>query len=628
MNQSGIQPSFLSCLVIEPDAASRWMLSFLLQNSARVQIVAECESLEIGLVRLDALRTTSRPVQVVLLGTVLETADALAPVVDAIGRFAPEVAIVVLGQLPASVEVVRALGVAGYWWKRDRPEALLEILMTLHPAPILAKPSRVVVSPAIAALGRLSRSTDYSLGGIGEIDARFSTFDRTLAQLDFELRSQRLNRPKRWFLQGRIREILAARWVAQQLLSKRLPKRLPSWTAIGSDPQQRSVNAPPAISQRRIGMGRASQPSASNAPNQIFAPQTVANQTTANQSRSLSRESDRLSMIFDQFIVKLDAARSSPLGALDNLSPLPLEIDLLDDTLKVKLLSLTAQVLQAETQALRSEALGLAALHDRVPLLLETVWSVVLTQFFRADLEDLQSTNPQATSPQATSPQATSPQASSRLESLLKSRATVNQLLLRRIPLVADWMAYAMLDIPLSLENQPYAPGTPQADRRALLLLESTIISLANAVLQPLLNQFSEVETIKRRYFHLKYASSRELARFRNDLSWRYRRDRWLDTPTDIFESQYRVYHLSPQGITETRLYAPRQRELHSLAGLPLAITLVLETRDALAPRLKATFALIGTGVVYLLTEVVGRGIGLVGQGIVKGIGNAWQERR
>jgi Protein of unknown function (DUF3685) len=136
------------------------------------------------------------------------------------------------------------------------------------------------------------------------------------------------------------------------------------------------------------------------------------------------------------------------------------------------------------------------------------------------------------------------------------------------------------------------------------------------------------VEEIKRRYFHGKYGSSRELARFRNDLSWRYRRDRWLDTPTDIFESQYRIYHLSPQGIAETKLYAPRQRELQSLSGLPLGVTLLLETRDAIAPRLKATFALLGTGVVYFLTEIVGRGIGLVGQGIVKGIGNAWQERR
>ncbi len=604
MNQLGIQPLLLSCLVIEPDASSRWMLSFLLQNAflnaestmGIAQIVAECESLELGLVRLDALRTTARPVQVVLLGSGLETVDALAPVVDAIGRFAPEVAIVVLGQLPASAEVVRGLGVAGYWWKSDRPEVLLEILRTLQPEPVMAKPSRVVVSPAIAALGRLSRSVDLDdLNGLGRVDARFSTFDRALAQLDFQLRSQRLTRPTRWFLQGRIRELLAARWVAQQLLPRR--------PAIGTAATSRTMMRPQRSPAQQFGakrwgaLGAATLSAATDQPLRSDADRLA-------RSQSLTREIDRLSMMFDQFIVKLDAARTAPLGGLDTLSPLPLELDLLSDALKVELLMLTAQVLQSETQALGSERLGLAALHDRVPLLLETVWSEVLTQFFRDDLEP------------------------SHLESLLRSRPMVNQLLLQRIPLVADWIGYGLLEMPLSLDNQPYSPGTPQADRRALLLLENTLISLANAVLQPLLNQFSDVEGIKRRYFHAKYGSSRELARFRNDLSWRYRRDRWLDTPTDIFESQYRIYHLSDQGIAETKLYAPRQRELQSLSGLPLGVTLLLETRDAIAPRLKATFALLGTGVVYFLTEIVGRGIGLVGQGIVKGIGNAWQERR
>jgi Protein of unknown function (DUF3685) len=605
MNQSGIQPSLLSCLVIEPDASSRWMLSFLLQsaesNGGIAQIAAECESLELGLVRLDALRSTARPVQVVLLGMVLETVDAVAPVVEAIGRFAPEVAIVVLGQLPASPEVVRALGVSGYWWKLDRPEALLEILRTLQPEPTRAKPSRVVVSPAIAALGRLSRSANLEdLGGFGPVDPQFLTFDRALAQLDFQLRSQRLNRPKRWFLQGRIRELVAARWVAEQLLQRR--------DVIGSAAQTNRSTRSQGSKAQRLGPQRWV---AIGASSNRFGTDRFDDSL---QSRSLMRQTDdRLSLLFDQFIVKLDAASMAPLGGLDNLSSLPLEIDLLSDTLKVELLALTAQVLQAETQALRSERLGLAALHDRVPLLLETVWSMVLTQFFTDDLEnsrDLQALQP------------------SRLERLLESRPRVQQLLLERIPLVKDWMAYGLLEMPLSLDNQPYAPGTPQADRRALLLLENTVISLANAVLQPLINQLSDVEDVKRRYFHGKYVSSRELARFRNDLSWRYRRDRWLDTPTDIFESQYRIYHLSVPGIVETKLYAPRQRELQSLAGLPLGVTLLLETRDAIAPRLKATFALLGTGVVYFLTEIVGRGIGLVGQGIVKGIGNAWQERR
>ena len=57
-----------------------------------------------------------------------------------------------------------------------------------------------------------------------------------------------------------------------------------------------------------------------------------------------------------------------------------------------------------------------------------------------------------------------------------------------------------------------------------------------------------------------------------------------------------------------------------------MAITIVLEVRDAISPRLKSATGFIGTLMVYLLTEIIGRGIGLVGRGVIKGIGNIWQE--
>lgn len=635
MNQFEIRRSFLSCLVIESDESSRWMLSFLLQNSGFAQIGAECSSLEMGLVRLDALRLTNHPVDVILLGSTLETLDALAPVVQAIAAFAPDLPIVILGQMPASPQMAEALGGMGYWWKGDRPEELLRILHGLQPALPLVKPSRVVVSPAIAALGRLSRvgmQPDYGL-----IDSRFGIFDRSLAQLDLQLRTQRLNRPTRWFLQGRIREIVAARWVAQQLLPYRqrsidprakLPVTDLPVTGLPAAGLPVTRSNPDRSLPSRSSTSIAPQPP-STWPSALLrrtsrGPSVMQPLTTGDRSIP-SAESNRLGILFDQFIVKLDAAQASPLGSLGNLSALPLEIDVLTDVWKVTLLSLVAQVLQTEINSLRSEGLSLSEWHDRIPTLLEIVWERVMGEFFRS-------------APDLTIPLSSDRLASDRLgpdrlvpdrlaQSLLRSRPFVRSLL-NSIPLVPDWITYGVLNIPLSLDQQPYAPGSPQADRRALLLLENTILQLANAVIQPLLNQFSEVEAVKHRYFQIHYASSRELARFRNDLSWRYRRDRWFDTPTDIFESQYRILHLSDRGIAEMTLYAPRQEELQTLSGFPLVVTLVLETRDAIAPRLKATFSFLGSGVVYVLTEVVGRGIGLVGQGILKGIGNAWQERR
>jgi hypothetical protein len=57
-------------------------------------------------------------------------------------------------------------------------------------------------------------------------------------------------------------------------------------------------------------------------------------------------------------------------------------------------------------------------------------------------------------------------------------------------------------------------------------------------------------------------------------------------------------------------------------------VTLALEARDAIAPRLRSALSLVGSSVIFVLTEVIGRGIGLIGRGVAKGIGNTWQDIR
>lgn len=55
-------------------------------------------------------------------------------------------------------------------------------------------------------------------------------------------------------------------------------------------------------------------------------------------------------------------------------------------------------------------------------------------------------------------------------------------------------------------------------------------------------------------------------------------------------------------------------------------MTLALELRDAIAPRLRTVTGFVGSGVVYVLTEIIGRGIGLIGRGVMKGIGKKSRE--
>ncbi|MEO0869756.1 MAG: DUF3685 domain-containing protein, partial [Cyanobacteria bacterium J06642_11] len=169
---------------------------------------------------------------------------------------------------------------------------------------------------------------------------------------------------------------------------------------------------------------------------------------------------------------------------------------------------------------------------------------------------------------------------------------------------------------------------TPEALAHSEKLLENLLIQIGNGVMQPLLNRLADVEVIKKGLYSRRLISTRDIERFRNDLSWRYRWNRIVNEPTAIFESQHRLYTLGPRGILLTPVYAPRRAELDQLSGLPWAMTLLLETRDALSPRVRALIALVGSSVVYVLTEVVGRGIGLVGRGVLQGIGSAWQDTR
>jgi Protein of unknown function (DUF3685) len=213
------------------------------------------------------------------------------------------------------------------------------------------------------------------------------------------------------------------------------------------------------------------------------------------------------------------------------------------------------------------------------------------------------------------------------VETLAAQQTRVEIDILSRIPLVPELLGYLLFQQPLAVDNQPYPASSPVAIAQASAILENLVIQVANAAIAPLLNQFADVEAIKQAFYDRQRLSTREIERFRNDLSWRYRRDRYVTEPLAMFESQYALFCLTAQGIAQQLIYAPRRPELESLTGIPFAVTLLWELRDAVAPRLRTATAFVGSGLVYVLTEVIGRGLGLVGRGILKGIGNAFQER-
>ncbi|GAB4537988.1 MAG: DUF3685 domain-containing protein [Pleurocapsa sp.] len=192
-----------------------------------------------------------------------------------------------------------------------------------------------------------------------------------------------------------------------------------------------------------------------------------------------------------------------------------------------------------------------------------------------------------------------------------------------RIHGASELFAYLLGEKSLTIDNIVYRSEAPEAIARAEYLLHNLIIQLANGVMQVILNNFSELEIFKYNLYDPNYKSSRELARFRNELSWRYRLETYWTYPQDIFESRYRLFILNQGRIKVSYIYAPRKQELDRLQGIPLWATIAIETRDAIAPRLRAIFSFAGSGVVFILTQVIGKGLGLIAKGILQGIGKS-----
>lgn len=211
---------------------------------------------------------------------------------------------------------------------------------------------------------------------------------------------------------------------------------------------------------------------------------------------------------------------------------------------------------------------------------------------------------------------------------VMQDSPTIQKNFLDKIPFVGELLAYLLFDTELTIDRVAYRSESPEAQERALLLLNNLMLQIANAMMQLLLNHFAELEIVKQRLYTPRYQSSRQIARLRNELSWHYRQNAYIEEPLAIFESRYELLTFQGNAIVPGMIRASRLGELTQLQGIPWFVTILLETRDAIAPRVRAVVSFVGRGAIYLLVQVVGRAIGLVGRGILQGFGNALQETR
>lgn len=427
------------------------------------------------------------------------------------------------------------------------------------------------------------------MSGLQQIDA-------TLAEVTAQLQVPGLLLLERALLAGQRRELLASRWLVNQLLPRSDGRSKGSQTR-GS---QSRASAPPLSRTGVQGSGGRSHllelpPSSHPSPST-----PIAQLEASSRLNFRSLQAD----LFDSTLAKLQFS-------LQNLTDVPLEIDIFREEKKRELLALILRKIQDALEELRFSQVQQSQLPEMQSVIMRDLWQAATTNFFgkystlQVGVGKLEIVN-----------------------LLLQDAFVVQTAILDKIPLIVDLFDHLLFQTPLMIDNVSYPPGSPEAMERAESLLHNLLIQMANTVVQPLLNKLADVEAIKQSFYGRRLISTREIERFRNNLSWKYRLRNYVGEPTAIFESRYELFVLTSRGIAKISIYAPRNQEMAQLSGIQLAVTLVLETRDAIAPRLQAAVAFLGSGIVYVLTQVIGRAIGLIGRGILQGLGSSLVESK
>jgi DNA-binding NarL/FixJ family response regulator len=326
---------------------------------------------------------------------------------------------------------------------------------------------------------------------------------------------------------------------------------------------------------------------------------TITNPTTNPLSPPLLSPRALQATLFATCINKLQFG-------LQNVTDIPLEIDILREDKKRELLYLLLQKFADSLDELRTSEVELNSLNQINNILLADVWEAATKEFFgkfsRIKTGDIEVEI---------------------VEILLQDAEIVKTEIINKIVLTTELLSYLIYQTDLYIDNTSYAAASYEANEHAGMILENMLISLANAVMQPLLNRLANVEVIKKDYYNRQLISTREIERFRNNLSWKYRWHNYVGAAQEIFESRHELLVLAPRGIAKVFVYASRNDELSQLGGIPLVVTLLLEFRDAATPRIQSLVSFLGNGVVFVLTRIVGRGVGLIVRGVLQGIGSA-----
>ena len=177
---------------------------------------------------------------------------------------------------------------------------------------------------------------------------------------------------------------------------------------------------------------------------------------------------------------------------------------------------------------------------------------------------------------------------------------------------------------PLLVEGRLLPPDEPQAVLYLEMLLANWLVRTAEQIAAEVLAACAEWPELRRYLLRPELLSTRNLERLRNQLNAQQRWSSWISRPVQLYESRRPMFRLEAGAIETVDLTEPRDRELRQLGLLQQLVTLEQTGPAAHQLNLQSLVRTVGDLVVVVLTQVIGRAIGLVGRGIAQGMGRSF----
>ncbi|WP_320667638.1 DUF3685 domain-containing protein [Prochlorococcus sp. MIT 1307] len=180
-----------------------------------------------------------------------------------------------------------------------------------------------------------------------------------------------------------------------------------------------------------------------------------------------------------------------------------------------------------------------------------------------------------------------------------------------------------LMNKPLVVDGQLLPSDDPRALMQLEMFISNWLIRTAELIVEEIISVCGEWPELRRYLLKPHLVSTRELERLRNHLNSKNRWQNLVRRPIQLYESKRLFYRIKQGRIEPVLMTEPRDEELKALNWLQQQVALLVEARDAIAPQIQTIIRKFGDLMVVILTQVIGRAIGLVGRGIAQGMGRS-----